>query len=378
MEYQMIATSTFGLEAIVKREVEAIGAKIEKVDNGRIDFSGGIDLIPKANLWLRVADRVLLKMGEFRAESFASLFDKTYDIPWEHWITEDANFIVQGKSVKSTLYSVRDCQSIVEKAIVKRLQTKYDQDWFKKTGPRYKVQVAILKDIVTITLDTSGEGLHKRGYREKAVAAPIKETLAAALINLSFWKKDKMLIDPFCGSGTILIEAAMIGKNIAPGLYRNFDSEKWPIIPQKFWKEAKVDALKQIDQDLELNLRGYDIDGKAIEIAKLNAENAGVDDCISFEERAFDYFDKLEDYGVIVTNPPYGERLSEVQAVGKLYKKMGQVFQTMPTWSKYVITSYEAFEKASGMKASKKRKLFNGRLKVDYYQYFGEKPPRKK
>jgi putative N6-adenine-specific DNA methylase len=187
-----------------------------------------------------------------------------------------------------------------------------------------------------------------------------------------------MLIDPFCGSGTILIEAAMIGKNIAPGLYRNFDSEKWPIIPQKFWKEAKVDALKQIDQDLELNLRGYDIDGKAIEIAKLNAENAGVDDCISFEERAFDYFDKLEDYGVIVTNPPYGERLSEVQAVGKLYKKMGQVFQTMPTWSKYVITSYEAFEKASGMKASKKRKLFNGRLKVDYYQYFGEKPPRKK
>lgn len=378
MEYQMIATSTFGLEAIVKREVEAIGAKIEKVDNGRIDFSGGLDLIPKANLWLRVADRVLLKMGEFRAESFASLFDKTYDIPWEHWITEDANFIVQGKSVKSTLYSVRDCQSIVEKAIVKRLQTKYDQDWFKKTGPRYKIQVAILKDIVTITLDTSGEGLHKRGYREKAVAAPIKETLAAALISLSFWKKDKMLIDPFCGSGTILIEAAMIGKNIAPGLYRNFDSEKWPIIPQKFWKEAKVDALKQIDQDLELNLRGYDIDGKAIEIAKLNAENAGVDDCISFEKKAFDYFDKLEDYGVIVTNPPYGERLSEVQAVGKLYKKMGQVFQTMPTWSKYVITSYEAFEKASGMKASKKRKLFNGRLKVDYYQYFGEKPPRKK
>lgn len=378
MKYDLIATSTFGLEAVVKREVENLGGEIVKVDNGRIDFRGEKSLIAKGNLWLRVADRLLLKMGEFRAESFESLFNQTFDLPWEEWIPQDGNFLVQGKSIKSTLYSVRDCQSIVEKAIVKKLQTKYDVDWFKKSGPRYKIQVAILKDQVTLTLDTSGDGLHKRGYRENAVDAPIKETLAAAMIELSYWNKTKMLIDPFCGSGTIPIEAAMIGKNIAPGLNRKFDSEYWDVISKDIWKKARIEALKAIDQEVELRIFAYDKEKRAIKIAEENAINAGVDDCIEFAEKTFGEMKMKEDYGVIITNPPYGERLSDTLEVKKIYEFMGKVLKPIDTWSKYIVTSYENFEIAYGEKASKKRKLFNGTLKVDYYQYFGKRPPKKK
>lgn len=377
MEYSFIATSTFGLEAVVKREVESIGGEITAVDNGRVEFKGDISLIAKGNLWFRVADRLLLKLGEFRAESFESLFNQTYDLPWDEWIPENGNFLIQGKSVKSGLYSVRDCQSIVEKAIVKKLQTKYKSDWFEKTGPRYKILVAILKDTVTLTIDTSGTGLHKRGYRELSVEAPIKETLAAAMINLSYWNPDKILIDPFCGSGTILIEAAMIGKNIAPGLNRKFDSEYWPTIPKEVWKSARVEALKAIDQDKEIRMFGYDKDPIAVNISKENAINAGVDDCIEFAEKEFGEMDIKEDYGVIITNPPYGERLGDIIDVRKVYELMGKVLKPIETWSKYIITSYESFETAYGQKANRKRKLFNGTLKVDYYQYYGKKPPRK-
>lgn len=376
MRYTYIATSTFGLEAVVKREVEQIGGENIKVENGKVEFEGDISLVAKGNLWFRVADRMLIKLGDFKAESFEVLFNKTFELPWEEWIEEKGNFIVDGKSVKSKLFSISDCQSIVEKAVIKKLQTKYDVDWFEKTGPKYKLQVSLLNDIATLTIDTSGSGLHKRGYRETAVHAPIKETLAAAMIELSYWHKEKALIDPFCGSGTIPIEAAMIGKNMAPGLSRRFDSEEWAVIPKSIWKDARAEAFKAINHDIKLNIKGYDMDRHAIEIAKENAINAGVDDCIEFEVKEFGALNTKDEYGVIICNPPYGERLGELQEVKQIYQFMGVILEQMPTWSKYIITSYEEFEKAYGKKADRKRKLFNGKLKVDYYQYYGLKPKK--
>lgn len=377
MKYTYIATSTFGLEAVVKREVEKIGGESIKVENGRVEFQGDLSLIAKGNLWFRVADRVLVKLGEFRAESFESLFNQTFELPWEEWIEEDGNFIVEGKSVKSKLFSIKDCQSITEKAVIKKLQTKYQKDWFEKSGPRYKIQVSLLNDIATLTLDTSGTGLHKRGYRESAVEAPIKETLAAAMIELSYWNKEKILIDPFCGSGTIPIEAAMIGRNMAPGLSRKFDAEQWQVIPSDIWKKERAEALKAIDQEANIRIYGYDIDKNAIQIAMENAFNAGVDDCIEFKTKKFGEMALKEDYGVIICNPPYGERLGELREVKKLYELMGKVFSQSTTWSKYIITSFEEFEKYYGKKADRKRKLFNGKLKVEYYQYYGLKPKKK-
>ncbi len=375
-EIELIATSTFGLEAVVKREVQNLGYDNISVENGKINFTGGISAIPKANLWLRTADRVLLKLGEFKVISFEELFEQTKSLPWENWITKDAKFTVVGKSVNSKLYSVPDCQSIVKKAVVEKLKTIYNTEWFEETGPSYTIQVSILKDIATLTIDTSGEGLHKRGYRETALEAPLKETLAAAMIQLSFWKKDRILVDTFCGSGTIPIEAAMMGKNIAPGLQRNFVSEEWPQIGEKLWKEERVNALKAIDQDVNLKIYAYDIDEKAIEIAKNNAFEAGVDDCIDFTVKDVRKLDFNGEYGVIISNPPYGERLGDEEKVKKLYSIMGQKFNRLNTWSKYILTSFEEFEKYYKKKADKKRKLYNGRLKVNYYQYFGSRPPK--
>ncbi len=372
----LIATSTFGLESVVKREIMNLGFKNIKVENGKVNFKGNEEDIPKTNLWLRSADRVLLKIGEFKALSFEELFEKTKELPWEEWVTKDGKFTVNGKSVKSKLYSVPDCQSIVKKAVVEKLKTKYNVEWFSEEGPEFTIQVSILKDIVTLTIDTSGVGLHKRGYREQALQAPLKETLAAAMVQLSFWNKDRVLLDPFCGSGTIPIEAALIGKNIAPGLNRSFASEEWPRIGKDRWKKAKVEALKAIRQETKLKIYASDMNKKAVDIAKENAYNAGVDDCINYKVRKFSTINIKDKFGVIICNPPYGERLGDKKEIRELYNEMGKEFKKLRTWSKYIITSDEEFEKLYGKKASKKRKLYNGRIKVDYYQYYGPKPKR--
>ena len=373
---ELIATTTFGLEAIAKREVMNLGFSDIKVENGKVIFPAEEKDIPKANIWLRTADRVLIRIGEFKALSFDELFEKTKALPWDEWIPEDGNFVIEGKSIDSKLFSISDSQRIVEKAIVERLKTKYNIDWFPKTGAKYTVEVSLLKDIATLTIDTSGEGLHKRGYRDRAGDAPIKETLAAAMILLSFWNKDRVLFDPFCGSGTIPIEAAMIGKNIAPGLDRKFASEEWPRIDKECWSEARREAFKAIDNDIKLNILGCDIDKRSILRARDNAANLGLEDDIQFFMKDMRDVDLNNDYGVVITNPPYGERMGEKQEIDKLYTDLGLKFKELDTWSMYLITSEESFEKLYGKKADKKRKLYNGRIKVDYYQFYGPRPPK--
>jgi putative N6-adenine-specific DNA methylase len=377
-KYNFIATTGFGLEATVKREVTRLGFENIKVLDGRVDFTGTIDAIPKANIWLRSAERIRLNMGEFVAESFEELFEQTKSLPWEEWIGEDAKFTVTGKSIKSTLFSVPDCQAIVKKAIVEKLKLTYtDVDWFMETGAMYKVQVAILKDKVTLSIDTTGAGLHKRGYREVSMIAPLKETLASAMIELSYWKKDRILLDPVCGSGTIAIEAALIAKNIAPGLNRSFVSEDWPQIGSQIWEGFRTDAYSKINKDFTPQIFASDIDERAIELAKYNARVAGVDDCITFEVKSLSDITLPGDYGVVICNPPYGERLGQLWEVEDLYRDMGDLFSHNSTWSVYVITSYEEFETLYGGRADAKRKLFNGMIKTDYYQYHGVKPKRK-
>ncbi|MFZ5969359.1 MAG: THUMP domain-containing class I SAM-dependent RNA methyltransferase [Bacillota bacterium] len=373
---QLIATATFGLEEMVKVEVKKLGFDEITVENGKVTFTADEAAIPKANLWLRTADRVLLKMGEFKATTFEELFQGTKALPWEEWIPQNGKFPVIGKSVKSTLFSVSDCQAIVKKAIVERLKQVYHTEWFVEDGPEYKVEVALLKDVVTLTIDTSGAGLHKRGYRETANEAPLKETLAAAMIMISRWREDRVLIDPFCGSGTIPIEAALIGRNIAPGLERSFASEDWPRVPKQLWKEARREALAAIRQDTKIQILASDINERTLKIAKENAYKAGVEDCITFAAQDMGKIKSNASYGYIICNPPYGERLGEMKEVEQLYKRMGEAFGRFDTWSAYVLTSHEEFEKFYGKKASKKRKLFNGRLKVEYYQFFGPKPPK--
>ena len=373
---ELIATTTFGLEAIAKRELNNLGFNDTKVENGKVIFQATEKDIPKANLWLRTADRVLLKMGEFRALSFDELFEKTKALPWDEWIPEDGNFLIEGKSIDSKLFSISDSQRIVEKAIVEKLKTKYNVDWFQKTGAKYTVEVSLLKDIATLTIDTSGEGLHKRGYRDRTGDAPIKETLAAAMILLSYWNKDRVLLDPFCGSGTIPIEAAMIGKNIAPGLDRKFAAEEWPRIDKEYWSEARREAFKAIDNDVKLKILGCDTDKRSILRARDNAANLGLEEDIEFFMKDMREVDLKNEYGVVITNPPYGERIGEREEVHQLYKDLGLKFSELDTWSMYVITSEETFEKLYGKKADRKRKLYNGRIKVDYYQFYGPKPPR--
>ncbi len=373
-----IATTTFGLEAIVKREAQNLGFSNISVEDGIVNFTGEIKDIPKANIWFRSADRILMVMNKFKATTFEELFQGVKSINWADFLPKDANFIVSGKSLKSTLSSVPACQKITEKAIVEKLKLTYkDVEYFSKSGALYKVQVALLKDNVTITLDTSGTGLHKRGYRENQLAAPLKETLASALIDLSYYKKDRILIDPTCGSGTIAIEAAMIAKNIAPGLMRNFASENWDFIDKSYWKETRKDAYSKIDVNCRPEIYASDIDEKAIQIAKGNAKIAGVDDCIRFEVKPLNKVDiKNIKYGICICNPPYAERIGILEEVEQLYKDMGKIFNSNKTFSTYVLTSHEGFEKLYGRKADKKRKLFNGNVKVEYYQFFGERPPK--
>jgi putative N6-adenine-specific DNA methylase len=331
--------------------------------------------IPKANLWLRSAERVQLVVGEFEATTFDELFESTKALAWEKWIPAGGEFPVQGKSVKSKLFSISDCQAIVKKAVVEKLKQTYDTQWFPETGPRYSIQVALLNDRATLTIDTSGAGLHKRGYREEAGEAPIKETLAAAMVQLSHWQHKRLLVDPLCGSGTILIEAAMIGDNIAPGLTRRFEAEDWPVLGRDLWRQARSEASAAM-QDNPMDLQGSDIDSKLVEMARANADNAGVGDKIHFQPRALSEVRSSHKYGCVICNPPYGERLEDLPQVEKLHRQMGEVFAPWDTWSFYVITSNPDFERHFGRKADKKRKLYNGRIKCDFYQFIGPPPPR--
>lgn len=374
--FRIQATTTFGLESVAKREIVNLGFENISVSDGYVEYDGNFKIVAKSNLWLRCVDKVLIVMGKFQAVTFEDLFNQTYKLPWEEWLPENAKFIITGKSFKSTLSSVPACQSIVEKAIIKKLQTKYPVQYFKKDGAEYTIQVALLKNNVTLTINSSGPSLHKRGYRHGQVIAPLKETMAAALIMLSYWNKDRFLLDPCCGSGTIPIEAAMIARNIAPGLSRKFAAEEWDIIDKDIWKKARKEAFEQLDYDFIPKIYGSDINKHAIEIAKVNAENAGVDDCIEFKQIPFNKIELPCDYGVCVSNPPYAERMGNLDDVERLYRDMGRLFKTNKTWSTYFITSHEGFERLYGRKADKKRKLFNGNVKTDYYQFYGEKPPK--
>lgn len=375
--YTLIATAPMGIEAIVAKEVRDLGYDCT-VDNGKVVFEGDALAICRANLWLRTADRVKVQVAEFTAKTFDELFEKTKAVDWSAYLPEHASFPVTGKSVKLVLASVPDCQRIVKKAIAEKLKSAYQTQggWLEETGPEYKIEVSLLKDKAVITLDSSGAGLHKRGYRTGQGEAPLKETLAAALIQLTNWTPDRPFVDPFCGSGTIPIEAALIGQNIAPGFNRDFASERWEWISKEVWDQARLEVEDKANYDQPLSISGYDLDHRMIEIAKANAEEAGLADFIEFKQMQVKDFRTKEEYGVIVGNPPYGERLGEKKAVEAMYKDMGEAFAGLDTWSVYMLTSNERFEECYGKKATKKRKLFNGFIKTDYYQYWGKRPPK--
>jgi putative N6-adenine-specific DNA methylase len=360
----------------VKREIQGLGYQILNVDDGRITFEGDALAICRSNLWLRSAERVLLDIGEFEARTFDELFEAVKGLPWEDYIPENGKFWVsKASSIKSKLFSPSDIQSIVKKAIVERLKKSYQVSWFNEDGDSYPLRVFIKNDHISIGLDTSGDSLHKRGYRSLSGIAPIRESLAAGIIQLSPWNRDRLFADPFCGSGTFPIEAAMIGANIAPGLNRDFIAEGWKnLIPNRLWMDAVNEAHDLVKRDVELNIQGFDSDYKILKIARENARIAGVEDYIHFQEREMQRFTSNKKYGVIVTNPPYGERLENIDAVIKLYKEMGEQFKVLDTWSICVITSFEDFERHYGKKADKKRKLYSGMLKTNLYQYMGPKP----
>lgn len=378
-KYTLIATAAMGIEALVAREIKSLGFEDVVVENGRVLFKADEAGIVKANLWLRTADRVKLRVGEFKATSFDELFEKTKALPWHLFIPRNGQFPVSGKSHKSKLFSVSDCQAIVKKAIVDKLKTIQNiQGMLIEDGPLFRVEVSILKDIVTLTIDTTGrEGLHKRGYRVDQGEAPLKETLAASLVLLTNWNADLPFVDPFCGSGTIPIEAALIGHNIAPGSFRRFASEDWHWIGKKRWNEARQEAEDLANYDQKLEIIGSDIDHRMINVSKANADEIGLSDSIAFKQMQVKDFTTKSEYGYVVTNPPYGERLNDRPYVEKLYSDMGDVFTKLDTWSVYVLTSHEGFEQFYGKPATKKRKLFNGFIKTDYYQYFGKRPPRR-
>lgn len=378
MTYQLVATAASGIEALTGSELKKMGYQVE-VENGKAYFQGDTEDIIKTNLWLRTADRVKIVFGTFTAKTFDDLFEQTKALPWEELLPMDAAFPVSGKSVKSTLYSVPDCQSIVKKAIVDRLSNFYSRRArLPESGSEYPIEVSILKDVVTLTVDTTGSSLFKRGYRTEKGGAPIKENMAASLIQLTSWFPDKPFYDPTCGSGTIPIEAALIGLNIAPGIQRSFISESWNIFPEGQWKKLRDEAKLRANFDVELDIMGTDIDQNMIEIAKENAARAGVEDFITFKQLALKDFKTDKEYGVMVSNPPYGERMENEEYVENLYKQMGEVFRPLETWSKYIITSDLDFEDFYGQWATKKRKLYNGRLRTDYFQFWGKRRPRPK
>lgn len=377
---ELIAPCHFGLEAVLKREILDLGYEISEVEDGRVTFYGDADAICRANIFLRTAERILLKVGSFRAVTFEELFDKTKELPWEDYIPQNGKFwVAKAASVKSKLFSTSDIQSIMKKAMVRRMQERYCVEWFSENGASYPVRVFLMKDIVTVGIDTTGISLHKRGYREVSGKAPITETLAAALIMLTPWRKDRILVDPFCGSGTFPIEAAMMAANIAPGMNRSFLSEKWDnLIAKKNWYDVIDEANDMICDDVEVDIQGYDVDSSVIKIARRNAREAGVDHLIHFQERDVKDLNHPKKYGFIITNPPYGERLEDKKDLPDLYRAFGESFKRLDSWSAYMITSYDDAERYFGRKADKNRKIYNGMLKTYYYQFLGPKPPKRK
>src|SRR6056297_1948777 len=365
------------MEALVKKEINELGYEITEVKNGRITFKGDLKAAVEANLWLRTAERVLIKMGEFKAENFDQLYEGVKNLNWSDWLPINAEFPVSGKSIDSKLDSVPACQSVTKKAVVDSMKEKYNISWFEEDGAEFPIEVALYKDKAVLTIDTSGTGLHKRGYRKASVAAPLQETISAGMIYLSRWDRDRILIDPFAGSGTIPIEAAMMAKNIAPGLIRDFAAEKWPIFQNGIWETVRKEAEEKINHSADVRLiMGYDNDPDSVSAARYNAKNAGVSDLIHFQEKDFKDFSTGRQYGYIICNPPYGERLSEREEVEELYRQMGEKLLSLETWSYYILSSHSNFEEIFGKNASKRRKLYNGGIECQYYQYYGPWPPR--
>lgn len=377
---EWIAPCHFGLESILKREIQDLGYEISQVEDGRVVFRGGMDVVCRANIFLRTAERILLKAGSFQAVTFDELFERTKEIPWEDYIPEDGKFwVTKAASVKSRLFSPSDIQSIMKKAMVERLKEKYHTQWFQETGASYPVRVFLMKDVVTVGIDTTGVSLHKRGYRPAAGKAPIAENLAAALIMLTPWKRDRILVDPFCGSGTFPIEAAMMAANIAPGMNRSFTAETWSnLVAKKVWYEAVNEAQDLITDNIETDIQGYDADPEVLRTARRNAENAGVAHLIHFQQREVKDLNHPRKYGFIITNPPYGERLEEKSALPRIYRDFGEAFRRLDSWSAYMITSYDDAERYFGRKAEKNRKIYNGMIRTYFYQFPGPKPPRQK
>ena len=376
--YELIAPCHFGLEAVLKKEILDLGYEIVRVEDGRVTFAGDEDAICRANIFLRTAERILLKVGQLHAVTFDELFEGIKALPWENYIPADGKFwVAKASSVKSKLFSPSDIQSIVKKAIVERLKGVYSLQWFPETGAEYPIRISFMKDEAVVCLDTTGLSLHKRGYRTMVSKAPIKETLAAALLMLTPWHKDRILVDPFCGSGTFPIEAAMMAANIAPGMNRSFTAEKWTnFVGRKYWYGAIDEANDLVDDQIETDIQGYDIDGDIIKAARQNAREAGVDHLIHFQQRPLSELSHPKKYGFIVSNPPYGERLEEKSHLPALYTEIGDRFRELDSWSMYLITSYEDAEKYIGKKADKNRKIYNGMLKTYYYQFLGPKPPK--
>lgn len=377
--YDLIAPCHFGLESVLKREITDLGYEVTQVEDGRVTFLGDAEAVCRANIFLRTAERILIKAGNFHAETFEELFQGTKSIPWEAFIPEDGKFwITKAASVKSKLFSPSDIQSIMKKAMVERLKEVYHIEWFKESGQSFPVRVFLMKDEVTVALDTTGESLHKRGYRKLTAKAPIAENLAAALLMLTPWKKDRILVDPFCGSGTFPIEAAMMAAGIAPGMNRSFTAESWRhLIPARQWYDTVEEATELMDPDVDTDIQGYDIDDTMVSIARENARLAGVDKLIHFQKRRVDQLSHSKKYGFIVTNPPYGERLEEKQNLPALYRVIGERFKSLDSWSLYLITAYEQAENALGLKAAKNRKIYNGMMKTYFYQFPGPKPPKR-
>lgn len=379
-KFELIAPCHFGLEAVMKREIQDLGYEIVEVEDGKVTFAGDAEAIVRANMFLRTTERILLKVGKFKAVTFEELFEKTRALPWERYIPANGKFwIKKANSVKSQLFSPSDIQSIMKKAMVERLKSVYHVEWFDEDGPEFPVRVAFMKDIATIGIDTSGISLHKRGYRQATSKAPITETLAAALIKLTPWHKDRILVDPFCGSGTFPIEAAMMAANIAPGLNRSFLCEDWKnLISRKHWYTVREEARDLMNLNIETDIQGYDLDGAMVKAARENAVRAGVDGLIHFQQRDVANLSHPKKYGFLITNPPYGERLEEKENLPVLYEKIGERFCGLDSWSMYLITAYDDAERYIGRKADKNRKIYNGMMKTYFYQFLGPKPPKQK
>ena len=378
--FDLLVPCHFGLEAVLKREIYDLGYEITKVEDGRVTFEGDEEAVCRANIFLRTAERVMIQVGRFKATTFEELFQGIRNLPWEEYIPEDGKFWVKkASSINSKLFSPSDIQSIAKKAMVERMKQKYHKEWFKEDGAAYPVRIFLLKDEVTVALDTSGDSLHKRGYRTMTSKAPLTETLAASLIMLTPWRKDRILVDPFCGSGTFPIEAAMIAANIAPGMNRDFTAEEWTnMIDRKLWYECVKEAEDMIDTTVKVDIQGYDIDGDVIKAARENAKRAGVEHMIYFQQRAVADLSHPKKYGFIITKPPYGERLEDKADLPALYTQIGQAYQRLDSWSMFLITSYTDTEKYIGRKADKNRKIYNGMLKTYFYQFLGPKPPKKR